>query len=123
MATSDKIWQAYFGNRSEAKDAFGITIYRNKYVQDNNNIKEGFWTIDHIFPKNPFNDNSQWKRKGSNSFNNLQPLSVSSNEKKGSFLAGKINGITFSIKIIKDDENGVVGRMMVKIGETWYWAY
>lgn len=114
---------AFFGNASEAKDAFGITIFRNKYVQNSNNIEKGSWTIDHIFPKNPFNDNSKIERKGSNLLYNLQPLSVFSNREKDSYLGGKVNGITFSIKIIRVYEDGVIGRMMVKKGDNWFWAY
>lgn len=119
----EKIWNAYFGNASEAKDAFGIVIYRDKYANNLNSMEKGSWTLDHIFPIKPYKDNFDGERRGSNSLYNLQPLSIESNAKKGPHLAGKVNGITFSIKIIEQHENNVTGRMMIKKNNNWFWAY
>ncbi|MDE5545730.1 MAG: hypothetical protein K2I76_03885 [Malacoplasma sp.] len=110
------VWKKYFGNETKAVDVFGVLIYKNKY----NSNENGSWTIDHIFPRSPHNDNAGYVRKGRNCLENLQPLSIFSNQKKGSFLGGKVNGVTFSVKIIHKDENGVIGQMMIKKGNKWY---
>ena len=120
---SDKIWEIYFGNSTKAYDAFDRLIYKNKYIDNSHYSEKGVWTLDHIFPRKPLDDNYTPERRGSDSIYNLQPLSVVSNQEKGSSLRGKVNGITFSIKIIQKNDSSIVGRMMVKLGDTWYWAY
>lgn len=119
----DKVWKMYFGNSPKAIDAFGYEIIKDEYANNYNNSKKGAWTLDHIFPKNPLNDNSKIKRYGWNHLYNIQPLSIKSNRIKESKLNGKVNNITFAIKIIEQNGNKVIGRMMIKKKGVWYWAY
>ncbi|MDE5767151.1 MAG: HNH endonuclease family protein [Malacoplasma sp.] len=124
MNRKEKVWKYYFGDCTKAVDAFGVEIFKDRYVDENINTSKisGCWTIDHIFPLNPSDDNVI-NRKGSNSIYNLQPLSFISNQKKGSRLNGKVGNITYAVKIIEQINNSVVGKMMVKVDGAWYWAY
>ncbi|MDE7100009.1 MAG: HNH endonuclease family protein, partial [Malacoplasma sp.] len=100
MNRKEKVWKYYFGDCTKAVDAFGVEIFKDRYVDENINTSKisGCWTIDHIFPLNPSDDNVI-NRKGSNSIYNLQPLSFISNQKKGSRLNGKVGNITYAVKI------------------------
>ena len=125
MSRKDEIWKYYFGDCTKALDAFGVEIFKERYVDKkitNSSKMKGSWTIDHIFPLNPTDDNVI-NRKGSNSIYNLQPLSFESNQSKGSCLNGKVNGVTYAVKIIEKFDSGVVGKMMIKVNNNWYWAY
>lgn len=112
--TAEKVWKAYFGDVSIARDAFGIEIRRNEH-----GTGSAFsWEVDHIWPQNP-----QTGASGANIFKNVQPLSSTSNLQKSNDLQGKVNGITFAIHKEGTHDGLNVGRMAVKKNEEWFWAY
>lgn len=113
-----EIWEAYFGSSTEVVDPFGYIMHKGAYGNENSSYK---WDIDHIWPLNPDLDNAS---DGANTYQNVQPLSMTANEEKANKLQGKINDVTFAIKKVAKHDQDVVGRMMIKNeNEEWVWAY
>lgn len=116
--TSNKLWEGYFGNATVAKDAFGRKITKGQYGDTNSSTG---WTMDHIWPLNPDDENAG---EGANTWGNVQPLHVDSNEEKADRLIGMVNDIEFAVKrTAKLNTGKKEGRMKVRINGEWDWAY
>lgn len=113
--TALKVWEAYFGRRAEVYDAFGVLINKVEHGTSSNKA----WDIDHIWPEN--SENEEWD--GANTYSNVQPLAIVSNQEKGNKLQGKVNGIPFAVKKIDENEGLAIGRMKIELNGEWYWAY
>lgn len=112
---AEKVWKAYFGNVSEAVDAFGRRILRTHHGNDG----QYSWEIDHVWPRNPASGAG-----GANTYSNVQPLHSQSNAEKSNSKRGRINGREFRIDKIDNHEHLVIGRMAyVGNNGEWYWSY
>lgn len=113
-----RVWNYCIGfGRKSGFDAFGNEI---KFEDYGLKTKYG-WTIDHIWPISPKGNDYI---DGSNSFQNLQVLSLKANNKKSNLVTGKIGDIVFAIKKVGVDKEGKnIGRMKIQKDSQWFWAY